>query len=72
MAHREANSHDEVKRRTNVTCNQKKRSKATKTSIAMLLLWLYVVAVAVPRDADCTFMDGASSWRWENETTAEE
>lgn len=27
----------------------------------MLLLWLYVVAVAVPRAADCTFMDGATS-----------
>lgn len=49
------------KRRTNVTCNQKKRSEATETSIAMLLLWLYVVAVAVPRAADCAFMDGASS-----------
>lgn len=52
-----------MKRRTNVTCNQKKRSKATKTSAATPRLWLYAVAVAVAarHAADCTFTEGASS-----------
>lgn len=50
-----------MKRGTNVTCNQRKRSQATKTSTAMPLSWLYVVAVAVRHAADCTFAEGALS-----------